>query len=271
MMKIVSLGWGSLIWNPGDLKCSPEWQADGPALPIEYARVSRDGRITLVIVEGGPTSPVLWSPLTVDNIDEAVKMLAAREDTDDLGRIGRWLPGGKGDYLGLDVIAAWATERQFDGVVWTALPPGFKDSRGTKPALRDLISHINGLTVEQRASAAEYVEKTPKQIATDYRPALEKVLEVATQPVSVSFDADIGVPGDQSSNDNYPDESPDAFLDYLARTLPDQEETDADLARILAVHILKASPAKAAVDAAFAEIAKLAVARAAVRVERAHE
>ncbi len=33
-MKIVCLGWGSLIWKPGDLKCNPEWQADGPVLPI---------------------------------------------------------------------------------------------------------------------------------------------------------------------------------------------------------------------------------------------
>ncbi|MER8632295.1 hypothetical protein NKH55_21305 [Mesorhizobium opportunistum] len=271
MMKIVCLGWGSLIWKPGELKCSSEWQADGPALPIEYARVSRDGRITLVIVEGGPTSPVLWSPLVVDSLDDAVKMLAAREHTDDLGRIGRWSPVGKGDYPGLDVIAAWATERRIDGVVWTALPPGLKDSRGTKPALQDLIAHINGLTVEQRGSAAEYVEKTPKQIATAYRSALEGVLELAAQPVSVSFQADIGVPGDQLSNDNNPAESPDAFLDDLARTLPDQEDTDADLARILAVHILKASPAKGAVDAAFAEIAKLAVARAAVRDEGANE
>jgi hypothetical protein len=270
-MKIACLGWGSLIWKPGDLKCNSEWQADGPALPIEYARVSRDGRITLVLVEGEPTSPVLWSPLAVDSLDEAVKMLAAREGTGDLGQIGRWSPGGTGNYLGLDVIAAWATERQIDGVVWTALPPGLKDSRGTKPVLQDLLAHINGLTVKQRDSAAEYVAKTPKQIATAYRSALEVALEVAARPVSVSVQADIGVPSDQLSNDNNPDESPDTFLDDLAKTLPEQEDTDTDLARILAAHILKASPAKGAVDAAFTEIAKLAVARAPVRDEGAHE
>lgn len=41
-MKIVVLGWGSLIWNPGDLKINSEWQKDGPTLPIEFARVSSD-------------------------------------------------------------------------------------------------------------------------------------------------------------------------------------------------------------------------------------
>lgn len=270
-MNIVCLGWGSLIWKPGDLKCNPEWQTDGPTLPIEYARVSRDGRITLVIVEGEPTSPVLWSPLAVDSLEAAVKMLAAREDTDDLGQIGRWSPRGKDDYSGVDVIADWATERQIDGVVWTALPPGLKDSRGTKPSLQDLLAHINGLTVEQRGSVAEYVARTPKQIATAYRSALEAALEVASQPVSISFQAEIGVPGDQLSNDNDPDESLDTYLDDLARTLPEKEDTDTTLARILAEHILKASPAKGAVDAAFAEIANLALARATVRDEGADE
>lgn len=270
-MKIVCLGWGSLIWKLGDLKCNPEWQADGPALPIEYARVSRDGRITLVIVEGEPTVPVLWSPLVVDSLDEAVKMLAVRECVSDLAQIGRWSLGGKDDYPHLGVIAAWATERKIDGVVWTALPPGLKNSRGAKPALQDLLSHINGLTLEERSSAAEYVAKTPKQIATAYRSALEEALEIAAQPVIVSFQGDIRAPSDHLSNDNNPDESPDAFLDDLAKTLPEQQGTDADLARILAAHILKSSPTKGAVDAAFTEITKLAVARAAVRDVGTHE
>jgi hypothetical protein len=270
-MKIVCLGWGSLIWKPGDLKCNPEWQADGPALPIEYARVSRDGRITLVIVEGDPTGPVLWSPLAVDSLDEAVKMLAARECVSNPAQIGRWSPGGKGCYPGLDVIAAWATERKIDGVVWTALLPGLKNSRGTKPSLQDLLSHINGLTVGERGSAAEYVAKTPKQIATAYRAALEEALKIAAQPVTVSFQGDIGASSDQLSNDNNPDESPNAFLDDLAKTLPEQKDTDVDLARILAAHILKASSANGAVDTAFAEITKLAAERAAVRDVDANE
>lgn len=48
-IKCACLGLGSPIWNPGDL--SSDWMADGPYLPLEFARLSKDGRITLVVHE----------------------------------------------------------------------------------------------------------------------------------------------------------------------------------------------------------------------------
>ena len=51
MMKIACLGWGSLVWRPDNLLIRSEWFSDGPFLPIEFARRSQDGRLTLVIVE----------------------------------------------------------------------------------------------------------------------------------------------------------------------------------------------------------------------------
>lgn len=50
-MNITILGWGSLIWDQRDLPISGDWQLGGPALPIEFSRISRDGRLTLVIDE----------------------------------------------------------------------------------------------------------------------------------------------------------------------------------------------------------------------------
>lgn len=53
MMKIAILGWDSLIWDPRSLKydVNTGWLTDGPKLPIEFARISNDGRLTLVIKE----------------------------------------------------------------------------------------------------------------------------------------------------------------------------------------------------------------------------
>ena len=54
-MKIAILAWGSVVWKPGSLKDHLEnnakFEQGGPELPIEFSRVSDDGRLTLVIDE----------------------------------------------------------------------------------------------------------------------------------------------------------------------------------------------------------------------------
>ena len=45
---IVCLGWGSLIWRPGDLPVV-DWRDDGPAVSVEFVRESQDRRLTLVL------------------------------------------------------------------------------------------------------------------------------------------------------------------------------------------------------------------------------
>ena len=44
-MKIAILGWGSLVWDSRQLPHSGEWHTGGPVLPIEFSRVSKDGRL----------------------------------------------------------------------------------------------------------------------------------------------------------------------------------------------------------------------------------
>jgi hypothetical protein len=59
-MIIACLGWGSLVWNPGDLPISSAWRSDGPTIPVEFTRQSDNGRITLVITDAAPEVAVLW-------------------------------------------------------------------------------------------------------------------------------------------------------------------------------------------------------------------
>ncbi len=47
--KIGIIGWGSLIWDPRGLPIKCKWHKNGPELPIEFSRISQDGRLTLVI------------------------------------------------------------------------------------------------------------------------------------------------------------------------------------------------------------------------------
>jgi hypothetical protein len=43
------LGFGSLIWNPGDLGGYGSFVPGGPILPLSFSRISQDGRMTLVV------------------------------------------------------------------------------------------------------------------------------------------------------------------------------------------------------------------------------
>ncbi len=82
-MKIAVLGWGSLTWDKenlnGNLEVCGEWKSDGPNLPIELARISEDGRLTLVILPGSEDITVLWNERNHNELDAAIENLKERE------------------------------------------------------------------------------------------------------------------------------------------------------------------------------------------------
>jgi hypothetical protein len=183
---IVCLGWGSLCWDPGSLPIDGEWQQDGPDLPLEFARVSQGGKITLVIADSGVWSPVLWIPLAVETLEDAVSALANRERVPSSKSIGR-VPASNRTYRYGSAIFEWARQKQATGVVWTALKPGLStDDRGRLPTLDELRQHVDQLGPEARIKALEYVQRAPAQIRTNYRGPLETILSNEVLPSSGS-------------------------------------------------------------------------------------
>ena len=171
----VCLGWGSLIWFPGSLPTIGDWNTDGPELPVEFARQSRDGRITLVIEPKSERVPVLWTRLTVGSIDAARRALADREEVC-LARnprsIGYWSLERASEHVESVGIAAWAKAKGVNAVVWTALKPRFNGSL-TMPTCEEVVRHLRNLKGPERTKAEEYVRKTRKQIRTAYREVIE--------------------------------------------------------------------------------------------------
>lgn len=173
-MTIACLGWGSLIWCQRALPVSDAWQADGPALPLEFARESNDKRITLVITPGAPETTTLWAALAVETLDEAKVALAAREGIsgDNIKRsIGEWRHEGGA----ADAIGQWATNKGFAHVVWTALKPKIGTEYRT-PSVSEVLAHLSRLKGAERDRAEEYIRMAPRQIATPYRAAIEEAL-----------------------------------------------------------------------------------------------
>ena len=170
---IVCLGWGSLIWNPGGLKVNGEWQNDGPNAPVEYLRHSQDGRLTLVIDSDVPCSQVLWIKMDCVNIETAKEKLRIREGKIKHKFVGIW-KAGQDSPMSLSGLDSWAEGVGAEAVIWTALPPKFKNIDYNKPNIEDAIAHIERLDIDSKQLAEEYVRKTPAQIKTPFRTKFEE-------------------------------------------------------------------------------------------------
>lgn len=64
--------------------------------------------------------------------------------------------------------------QNLDAAIWTALPPKFNKEEFKIASEEDVLSYLKGLDTNARYIAEEYVRKTPVQIDTKYRRAIEK-------------------------------------------------------------------------------------------------
>lgn len=177
-MLIACLGWGSLVWDPRSLPVRREWFTDGPLLPIEFARKSRDDRVTLVLLDKAPVNRSLWALMSVSELQPAKEALADREGmtgNDKTKHIGCWSINEKPAGVGVAEIAKWARNIRIEAVIWTALPASFGNEHGSD--LEDkVIAHLRSLPHERRQNAERYVRRTPRQIDTEVRRRIEREL-----------------------------------------------------------------------------------------------
>jgi hypothetical protein len=176
---IACIGWGSLIWDTRNLDVDGNWRADGAMLPVEFARQSSDGRITLVLVEGFASVPTLWSEFNTRDLLRAREALRQREGishsrADDF--IACWRLGENPVSEPDATISRWAVGKDLEAAVWTNLPAKFARTDGRVPTEDEVIEYLRALQGRARAAAEEYVRRTPGQIATAYRRAIERAL-----------------------------------------------------------------------------------------------
>jgi hypothetical protein len=196
-MKISIIGWGSLIWRPETLQIASRWRRDGPSLPIEFARISKDGRLTLVIYEESAEVQTYWASSGYNTLDAAIENLQERECTEK-GWIHCLLSNGKvyeEDGILRSVpnrirgkITAWlARKPELDAAAWTGLPSNWQRKRHKPFSVDDAVLYTEkletaielGTTEDERGkaeivlnSAREYVRNTPAQVQTAVRKRL---------------------------------------------------------------------------------------------------
>jgi len=178
-MKIAVLAWGSLYWDKRNLKILGEWKKGGVSLPVEFARISKDGRLTLVITEEHGTSiETYWAISEHSSLNDAIENLKDRENTNPIGigyldvkhqamcsRLSRKL---------IKKISIWAESKGVDAVIWTDLKSNFKEKYREKFTIENAMSYLDSLTGKKKENAFEYIDKAPELTKTELRKTIEK-------------------------------------------------------------------------------------------------
>jgi hypothetical protein len=181
--RIAILGWGSLIWEPRELETIGEWQMGGPVLPIEFSRVSNDGRLTLVVDEkNGVDVPTRYILSSRSDLADAIENLRAREKVPSNRGIGVFDRRNelRNDHVKRSApaaysrISAWATECAMDGVIWTAITPRFLD--GKDFSVLAAVDYLAGLEEPIKAIALAYIRNAPPEVATPVRERVAQLL-----------------------------------------------------------------------------------------------
>lgn len=170
MNEVIVLGWGSLIWDPRDLKHDGVWRQDGPLLPIEFARISSRDRLTLVRNQNAKPVQVLWSTMTLD-LQGSIINLNRREgcvESNCVGHVDLDNPNiNQSRKYFIEPIVRWCVLNGFKKVIWTDLGVKFKSETGHVFSEDTAIEYLKDL--KNQSNAKEYIQKAPAQIQTSLR------------------------------------------------------------------------------------------------------
>lgn len=173
-MKIAVLAWGSLRWDKRELDIVNDWTDGGVILPIEFARISGDGRLTLVITEEyGTDIETYWAISKYSKLEEAIENLRLREGTNKKG-IG-FVDSNSNESQSkfsqslIDKISAWAKEKSIDAVIWTDLKSNFSEKQNKEFSYENAEKYLMTLSGETKKKADKYIKKAPELTMTKLR------------------------------------------------------------------------------------------------------
>jgi hypothetical protein len=180
-MKIAVLGWGSLLWDPRDLQLATPFELIGPRLPIEFCRVSKNRRLTLIIDETfGTLCRIYAATSACNNLDEAVENLRLREGMSSAADVGfietapqeRSPAATKRHPHAVETIADWVLNAGYDAAIWTALDSNFEnwtaEPFSVNAAMR-FLENLEQRDAEAFARALDYIRRAPAATQTPVR------------------------------------------------------------------------------------------------------
>jgi hypothetical protein len=184
-MKIAILGWGSIVWDPRSLHIVADWDKSGPTLPIEFSRISDNGRLTLVIDEqNGVDVPTRVVESALPSLNLAISDLQSREGTPYRDRIGfvdlvhrrENIRARRLHPIAFERICTWVKTTKFDAAIWTAIGPRFQKKAGERFSVAAAIRYLLALPMPTRTLALEYIRNAPAEVVTPVRKGVYAVL-----------------------------------------------------------------------------------------------
>lgn len=182
-MEIAILAWGSLVWDPRTLQIKGDWINKGPELEIEFSRVSKDGRLTLVIDPGNGVKVRTYFGKSIRaDLGDAIADLRDREGTI-RKRIG-YVDitnnfNSKSEFPEhedvFQIINDWCIKEKYDAAVWTALPSQFYVQTNLDFSVENAINYLGQLPLSAKNNALDYIKKAPEEIVTPLRKKLEAI------------------------------------------------------------------------------------------------
>jgi hypothetical protein len=187
-VKSAVLAWGSLVWDPRELRTAGQFAPDGPLLPIEFCRISADGRLTLAIDETfGAICKTYSAPSALQSVDAAIENLRLREGMGNGGAVGFVEPasGRQSDVAlvrhpeAVATIGAWAASKGYDAAIWSALASNFEEfDKGGEPfsvsAALQYLETLEGDNPARFAEALAYIRNAPLEVETPVRERVSK-------------------------------------------------------------------------------------------------
>ncbi len=172
---------------------------EGPALPIEFARISDDGRLTLVIHPNSAPQQTYWALSEFTDLDAARRNLNEREGCP-LGKI-RSFPVGRDEEAIPRTAAAelesWLTKHEdIEAVIWTGLTTNWNEKFERKFSTDDAVRYLEKLDAERKQTrltyerAREYVRNAPPLIQTEVRAKMREKGWTDAKLSDVLFEAD---------------------------------------------------------------------------------
>lgn len=176
-MKFAVLAWGSLIWDRRELAIADAFKANGPRLPIEFCRVSGDGRLTLVIEEAfGTSCQTYFAESANRDLDAAIENLCVREGTPSAKGVGfvdvaSNKQSDRANARHPEAVAAirtWTQANGFDAAIWMALASNFDgaDKAGEPFSVEAAIRYLERLNEARLGAVLGYISSAPPEVQT---------------------------------------------------------------------------------------------------------